>query len=251
MQIPKLKGNPFQADDYEELKETSFESTFDLSQAKSTRIAMWLLVSGNAINCFITGKLLYEQITSQTKFQSDYGITLPSNFTLFSLLLIPLAICLGTFGHILWVCSGSLIKSRTKVRFSLLLWTASILIPICFIFFVVPLIVVEAGAGTNGVIAGMTATFPVFLIAYWLWLSSLHFMARELKDLSSIVRREKLLEPALIEIGALVAGVTNFLVPTLEVFGTLGLFLLSLGIASTAFACAQGCSQLIAQRNKR
>jgi len=76
-------------------------------------------------------------------------------------------------------------------------------------------------------------------------------MARELKDLSSIVRREKLLEPALIEIGALMAGFTNFLVPTLEAVGTLGLFLLSLGIASTAFACAQGCSQLIAQRNKR
>ena len=212
---------------------------------------MWLFVSGNAINCFITGKLLYEQITSQAKFQSDYGITLPSTFSLLSLLLIPFAICLGTVGHILWVCSGSLIKRPAKVRFSLLLWTASILIPICFIFLVIPLIVAKAGTGTTGVITGMSATFPVFLISYWLWLSSLHFMARELKDLSSIVRREKLLEPALIEIGALMAGFTNFLVPTLEAVGTLGLFLLSLGIASTAFACAQGCSQLIAQRNKR
>ena len=66
-------------------------------------------------------------------------------------------------------------------------------------------------------------------------------------------RRVKIgaIETGVIEIGALMAGFTNFLVPTLEAVGTLGLFLLSLGIASTAFACAQGCSQLIAQRNKR
>lgn len=55
MEIPKLKGNPFQKDDFSDVSANSFERTFNLEKAKLIRISMWLLVLANAINCLIIG----------------------------------------------------------------------------------------------------------------------------------------------------------------------------------------------------
>lgn len=253
MEIPKLKGNPFQKDDFSDVSANSFERTFNLEKAKLIRISMWLLVLANAINCLIIGTWIVQLITATSQFAviddelSVLGLLLPAKFTLNSIVLIAIAISIGTVGHFLWLRAGSLVSDRTKIGWSLGLWFGSILLPVAYIYIIVPSLVLASTEAAS--IAAGTA-IPIFLLSGILWLASLHFMAQELKELSSVVRRYTWLEPALIEIGALLAGVTNFAFPMLGIVGLLGMLFLALGISSTALACARGCSSLIHQRQQ-
>ena len=57
MEIPQLKGNPYQSEGFKEKDVNSFESTFNLEKAKLIRTGMWLLVLAHVFNCFIVGIL--------------------------------------------------------------------------------------------------------------------------------------------------------------------------------------------------
>ena|GEM_PF-5281313 len=253
MEIPQLKGNPYQSEGFKEKDGNSFESTFNLEKAKLIRIGMWLLVLAHVVNCFIVATWIFQLITATSKVTASdnalagLGLLLPAKITIASIILIPLALCSGTVGHILWLRAGSLIESQTKIGWSLGLWFASILLPTTYLFAIVPVLL--SASGDVGALAAGVA-FTVLLGSGFLWLASLHFMAQELKELSSVVRRHLWLEPALIEIGAILTGFTNFVMPALGMLGLVGLLVLSLGMVSTAFTCARGCSDLIAQRNR-
>ena len=136
---------------------------------------------------------------------------------------------------------------KTKIGWALGLWFGSILLPVAYIYLIVPSLVL---ASTKAAVIAAGAAIPIFLLSGVLWLASLHFMAQELKELSIVVRRYTWLEPALIEIGALLAGFTNFLFPMFGILGLLGMLFLALGISSTALACARGCSSLINRRQQ-
>jgi len=252
VEIPQLKGNPYQSEGFKEKDVNSFESTFNLEKAKLIRTGMWLLVLAHVFNCFIVGTWIYQLITATSKLTAidnevaGLGLRLPAKITIVSIIFIPLALCLGTIGHILWLRAGSLIESRTKIGWSLGLWFASFLLPTIYLFVILP-VFLAASAEVDALAAGIA--FTVLIGSGVLWLASLHFMAQELKELSSVVRRHLWLEPALIEIGALLTGFTNFVMPALGMLGLVGLLVLSLGMVSTAFTCARGCSDLISQRN--
>ena len=159
VEIPQLKGNPYQSEGFKEKDVNSFESTFNLEKAKLIRTGMWLLVLAHVFNCFIVGTWIYQLITATSKLTAidnavaGLGLRLPAKITIVSIIFIPLALCLGTIGHILWLRAGSLIESRNKIGWSLGLWFASFLLPTIYLFAILPVLLAasaKVGALSHG-----------------------------------------------------------------------------------------------------